>query len=142
MMYLNAPDDLVNIKLAMGSRYTEASYPSIYYYFGSFGTLVFSIITALVTALLVNVMIGVMHEREVLSCLACFVVWKAWATFRSMFLFSSLLDPAVLVSIAILFFFPRSARGVWGSSEKAAVDCDIDSGFVEKPSRIVGKCCS
>ena len=112
IMYLNAPTDLVDAKLSSGSRYTEAAYPSVYYYFGALGTFVFSISTALVTVLLINLMIGVMHGREVLSSLACFVIWRAWGTFRSMFLFSSLLDPSVLFSLLIIFLF---SRGVYGT---------------------------
>lgn len=111
IMYLNAPTDLVDTKLASGSRYTEAAYPSIYYYFGSLGTLAFSVLAALVTVLLINLMIGVVHGREVLSTLACFIIWRAWGTFRGMLLLSPLLDPAVLISILILFLFRHGAYG-------------------------------
>lgn len=108
VMYMNAPSDLVDVKLASGSRYTEAAYPSIYYYFGLLGTLIFSLLTALITVFLINVMIKVVHGREVLSSLACFIIWRAWCTFRDMLLFSSLLSPSVLLSIAILLLFSRS----------------------------------
>lgn len=116
IMYLNAPRNVVDAKLATGSRYTEAAYPSLYYYFGPLGTLAFSMLTALITVLLINLMIGVAHGREVLSTLACFIIWRAWGTFRGMLLPSSLLDPSVLISILILFLF---SRGVYGSTVAA-----------------------
>lgn len=123
MMYLNAPTDLVNAKLASGSRYTEAAYPSIYYYFGAIGTLAFSVLTAFVTVFLINLMIGVMHRREFLPSLACFVIWKAWSTFRSMLLLSSLFDLSVLLSVLIIFVFSRDAYNV---SHAAGGECKIN----------------
>lgn len=111
IMYLNAPSDLVDAKLASGSRYTEAAYPSIYYYFGPIGTISFSVFTAFVTVFLINLMIRVVHGREVLSTLACFIIWRAWGTFRGMFLISAILDPSVLISFLIILLFSRGAYG-------------------------------
>lgn len=124
MMYLNAPTDLVDSKLASGSRYTEAAYPSMYYYYGPVGTVAFSVLTALGTVYLVNLMIKVIHGREVLSSLACFIIWRAWAVFRSMLLLSPFLDLSVLLSIAILVLF---SRGLYGTSLASDHDEAIDS---------------
>lgn len=120
IMYLNAPSDMVNAKLASGSRYTEAAYPSAYYYFGPIGTLAFSVLTALITVYLVNLMISVMHGRQFLSSLACFVIWRGWGTFRSMVLLSSLFDPTVVLSLLIVLLFSRKACK---TSHSAGGDC-------------------
>lgn len=116
IMYLNAPADLVDAKLASGSRYTEAAYPSVYYYFGPFGTVFFSVATAFVTVCLINLIIKVIHGREVLSSLACFVIWRAWGVFRSMLLLSPFLDLNVLLSILILLLFSRGKYGAMRAS--------------------------
>lgn len=133
IMYLNAPSDLVNAKLTSGSRYTEAAYPSAYYYFGPIGTLAFSVLTALITVYLVNLMISVMHGREILSSLACFVIWRAWCTFRSMVLLSSLFDPTVLFSFLIVLLFSRKAcRAPYSTSSDYQTKRQILEGFTNE----------
>jgi len=130
IMYLNAPSDVVNAKLMSGSRYTEAAYPSTYYYFGPIGTLAFSVLTAFITVYLVNLMISVMHGREFISSLACFVIWRAWCTFRSMVLLSSLFDPTVLISFLIVLLFSRKAcRAQYSTSGDKQTKRQILEGF-------------
>ena len=128
MMYLNAPADLVDSKLTSGSRYTEAAYPSMYYYFGPFGTIAFSVLTAFITVFLVNLMIKVIHGREVLSSLACFIIWRAWTVFRSMFLLSPLFDSSVSLSIMILVLFGHGIYGASIVSDVSNVNDDLTSG--------------
>lgn len=133
MMYLNAPTDLVDSKLSSGSRYTEAAYPSMYYYFGPFGTVGFSVLTAFGTVCLVNLMIKVIHGREVFSSLACFIIWRAWAVFRSMLLLSPFFDLSVLLSITILILFSRGLYGTSiASSDSKVNDCLISGGVNDK----------
>lgn len=54
MYYASSDSPVIDGKLASGSRYSEAAYPLMLYYFGPLGTCLLSILGAAITCLLLN----------------------------------------------------------------------------------------
>lgn len=104
MMYLNAPTDLVDGKLAQGSRYTEGGYAAMYYSGGLTGVLLFSLTMSGIFFFVIRGL-GVALKRgraiEVVMLARLFIVLQ---TALSMGTFADLIDPVSLGSYAYLIF--------------------------------------
>lgn len=102
-MYLSAPTDVVNSKLATGSRYTEAGFACSYYYFGPLGVALFGIAMGLIIRVFVRGIIENLNRGELLSAILHVRFFSLARTALSMFLFSQFVTPLSIASFAYLF---------------------------------------
>lgn len=102
IMYLCAPKFLVDAKLMTGSRYTEAGYATIYYYFGMLGTVLFSLIMGFVFALLINSFLKSLNNKEYIKSMILLRLFLIGRGSLTLFTFSDYLDFISLVSYLYL----------------------------------------
>ncbi len=101
IMYLAAPQSLIDSKIALGSCYTEAGYAAMFYYFGPFGTILFSTIMGISIGVVVN---ALLHSSTKLRFIDSFLLVRMTVVLRGtlgMFFF----DFIDLPSIATYLYF-------------------------------------
>ena len=69
VMYLCAPESVVTNKLFSGSRYTQADYAVVYYYFGFPGVVVYSILMGLIISGIVNSFILSLQNKDYIKAM-------------------------------------------------------------------------
>ncbi len=104
IMYLTTPAPIVNLKLATGSRYTEAGYACAFYYFGSFGVIFFSVVMGVVIAATINGFIKAFNDGDILKMLLLVRLFNVERTALSMFTFYVMFDVFSIITYLILFF--------------------------------------
>ena len=97
IMYLCAPEYVVNNKLMTGSRYTEAGHASAYYYFGTIGAVFFSIIMGFLFALIINSFLKALNYKEYIKSMIILRFFTFTRIAVSMFVFLDFFD---FISIA------------------------------------------
>lgn len=102
IMYLCAPKKLVDFKLSTGSRYTEAGYALIYYYFGCIGTVLFSIIMGCIISKTINGFIRSINRNDYIKGLIFLRFFVIERTFMTMLTFSDFIDFFSICSIIYL----------------------------------------
>lgn len=102
IMYLCAPADIVDAKLATGSRYTEAGFACVYYLWGTGGLVVFSTLIGMVQGVLANAIIFIMRYGLVICSIITIRIWELVANAQSMFIINTFIEPDTLISVALL----------------------------------------
>lgn len=103
VMYRNVPTEVVNGKLASGSRYSEAGYASSLYYFGPMGPLLFSVLLGCVAWAFQNGLVCSLLERKVVASILLNRFTSITQVALSMFLFSDYITSDSLFCFAYLF---------------------------------------
>ena len=88
IMYLCAPKQRVDAFILYGSRYTEAGYASVFYYFGAFGCIILAILFARIIVSLTNMIIISTKNNNLLGMILMVRLYFVTCTALSMFLFS------------------------------------------------------
>ena len=98
VMYRTVPESVVDYKLSLDSRYTEAGYAVAYYCFGWLGPFAFSIVMALLIALLQNGFLFFLNSERVIEA---FVAYR-FGTFLRSALSMGLFGPFFLRSSIVM----------------------------------------
>lgn len=106
-MYLCAPKKVIDFKLSTGSRYTEAGYAIIYYYFGAFGNIIFSLINGIIISLTINVFIKSINNKDYVKALIILRFFLIERIFLTMFVFNDLFDVVSILSYIYLIVMKR-----------------------------------
>lgn len=102
-MYLSAPTSVIDVKLAGGSRYSEAGFACAYYYFGAPGVVLFAVFCALLIVAFTNGFLNTLRYGEFLgSLIQARFIFNARVAL-SMFLFSQFLTALSLICFGYLF---------------------------------------
>lgn len=102
IMYFCAPRSVVDYKLSTGSRYTEAGFASMYYYFGIFGVIIFAIICGIVFSSTLNSFIKALNNTDYIKALILLRLFMFERTFITMFTFNDFLDVISILSYIYL----------------------------------------
>lgn len=105
IMYLSTDDARVDAKLESGSRYTEAGYPTAYYYFGAPGVVLFSVLGGILVAILTNAQIAAFIGGRMPTAVVVNKLMSSAATLLSMAIFYNLFTPGCWLSYFLLIFF-------------------------------------
>lgn len=110
VMYLSAPQDKIDSKLASGSRYTEGGYPAALYYGGLIGTAIFSVVMAALLAFVLRRLVGSIQRCQIIDVLIwCRFLFIALGS-MSMFTFSDFFGVLSIVSYAYLIIVCLARR--------------------------------
>ncbi|WP_206214624.1 DUF6418 domain-containing protein [Adlercreutzia sp. ZJ242] len=101
IMYLTAPQGVVNTKLATSSSYTEGGYAAAYYYFGSIGPVLFSILIALLITFFLNSCLRALAKSRLIDAVVYLRLVFMTITLMSMF-HLGLFGPISLICYAYL----------------------------------------
>ncbi len=104
VMYLCAPESVVSSRLAGGSRYTQADYAVVYYYFGILGVIIYSIIMGLIISSIVNSFIHSLQNKEYIKAVIYLRFFIMIRTSFSMFTFGGFLSFLSILSYVYLVF--------------------------------------
>ena len=102
IMYLTAPVNIIDTKLSTGSRYTEAGYASLYYYFGCVGVVFASVMISMIISFTINKFLKSVIEGDYIASFILLRIIFLERTFLSMFLLNDLFKPISLLSYAYL----------------------------------------
>lgn len=105
IMYLSTDDARVDAKLESGSRYTEAGYPTAYYYFGTPGVVLFSVFGGILVAILTNAQIAAYIGERMPTAVVINKLMSSAATLLSMAIFYNLFTPGCWLSYFLLIIF-------------------------------------
>lgn len=129
VMYLTAPESIVDGKLASGSAYSDASHAIVYYYFGSFGTIIFSCFAGFLIWLITNCFVKSANLGRVVELIIFYRFYFCLLRFVGSFSLVQFFDPLSILSyvyliIVGLFFHNRKGMRKIGvsppSSDKAS----------------------
>lgn len=111
IMYLCAPEAVVTNKLASGSRYSEAGYALMYYYFGVPGLIIYSILFGIIISGVIRMFINALQTEDYIKAMIYVRFFMLTRTAFSMFTFGDFLDIISILSYAYLIFaHVRSSR--------------------------------
>lgn len=117
IMYLSTDTGTVGIKLASGSRYTEAGFPAAYYYCGAVGVVLFAALSAAVAFLFTDAMIRLFVSLRAPTAIIVNKVMSAAATMLSMSIYYLMFTPGCILSylllVAIWYFRRRDDTLNW-----------------------------
>lgn len=102
IMYLCAPKNQVDFKLATGSRYSEAGYATMYYYFGKIGVIMFSCIMGMLIAVTINFIIRALNRGDYIKTLILLRFFLLERGSISMFLFNDFVGIISIISYVYL----------------------------------------
>lgn len=105
IMYLSTDDARVDAKLESGSRYTEAGYPTAYYYLGAPGVVLFSVFGGILVSILTNAQIAAFVEDRMPTAVVVNKLMSSAATLLSMAIFYNLFTPGCWLSYFLLIVF-------------------------------------
>lgn len=118
LMYLLAPKQKVDYKIMAGSRYTEATFGSILYYFGISGLLITCLIIAFITTKLTNAAIKAIRSEQIIKAMLLLRLYLAFRVAVTIFVFYDFLDLISIITYIYLIFIGnkkitfRKMRGV------------------------------
>ena len=104
VMYLCTPESVVSSRLAGGSRYTQADYAVMYYYFGIPGVIIYSIIMGLIISCIVNSFIHALQIKEYIKAVIYLRFFIMIRVSFSMFAFGGFLSFLSILSYVYLIF--------------------------------------
>lgn len=107
VMYLCAPASVISSKLATGSRYTQADYAVVYYYFGIPGVIIYSILMGLIVSSIVNTFIHALQKKEYIKAMIYLRFFVMIRTAFSMFTFGGFISWISILSYIYLIFTHR-----------------------------------
>ena len=117
IMYLSTDAARVDNKLGAGSRYTQAGFPTAYYYLGVPGVLLFAVFGGFLVAILTNASIGAYISGRIPSAFILNKLMGSAATLLSMAIFYNLFTPGCWLSYFLLIFFwyirRKDSRFTW-----------------------------
>ncbi|MCY3079923.1 oligosaccharide repeat unit polymerase [Aerococcus sp. JJEM-2022b] len=102
IMYLCAPKKLVDAKLTSGSRYSEAGFATMYYYFGKFGVLVFSCLIGCLIAITINAFLKYLALGDYIKALIFLRFFLLERTAITMFTFNDFFGIVSILSYMYL----------------------------------------
>ena len=103
-MYLCDPEEVVTNKLVSGSRYSEAGYAVMYYYFGVLGVIFYSILIGLVFSGIMKALINALQTEDYIKAMIYMRFFMLIRAAFSMFTFGEFLDIISILSYAYLIF--------------------------------------
>lgn len=103
IMYLSAPTEVVDAKIAAGARYTSASFASAYYYGGVIGLAAFAVFQGLLTAITTNLLLKALSRRAPIESVLVYRISMVVTTATSMFIFGDFFDVTSIVTYIALF---------------------------------------
>ena len=127
VMYLCAPASLVSARLAGGSRYTQADYAVMYYYFGAFGVIIYSILMGIIVSSIVNSFILALREKEYIKAMIYIRFFMMIRTAFSMFTFGGFISTISILSY-LYIGLTHGRRFRFGFHRKAEIQ--VDRGMV------------
>lgn len=101
-MYLAAPSDVVDGKLATGAVYTEAGFAMAYYYGSVFGVVLFAAIIAFLLASTTNLLILAIWNEDVIGIVLLVRIYRLVLNAWGAFFFARLLGTTSLASYALI----------------------------------------
>lgn len=104
VMYLCVPEYLATAALSNGSRYTQADYAVMNYYFGIPGVIVYSVSMGFIISGIVNLFIRSLQKKEYIKAMIYMRFFTMIRTSFSMFTFGGFLSTLSILSYAYLFF--------------------------------------
>lgn len=104
IMYLCAPESVIDWKLGTGSRYTEAGMAAVYYYFGGLGVIVFASFMGLAVAAIVNCFLRFLANNNLIAAMFMLRIFMIERTFLSMFTMADFFKPLSLLSYIYFYF--------------------------------------
>ena len=104
VMYLCVPESLATAALSNGSRYTQADYAVMYYYFGIPGVIIYSVLMGLIISGIVNAFINALQKKDYIKAMIHLRFFMLIRTSFSMFTFGSFLSTLSILSYAYLIF--------------------------------------
>ncbi len=102
IMYYTAPKSKVDRKLESGSRYTEAGYAVMYYYFGALGPVIYSCCMAALVFLIQNALVRALWTMDPLKMVIFPYFSYACRTGINMFVFHRFTSIAAILSYLYL----------------------------------------
>ena len=102
IMYYCAPSTVVDNKLLGGSRYSEAGFAAAYYYLGSIGAIIFSVVMGVIIGTLQNRLIKDIVNERYFRAMLLLRLYLSAQTGLSMFLFMNFGDIISIFSYLIL----------------------------------------
>lgn len=111
IMYLTAPRYVVDNALKQGVPYAEAGYAASYYYFGARGTILFSLVIAVLAGLITNGLLWSMNTISVLSTIMFIRLLGGVRGFMASFEFVELIKPTTLVIYCLILVILVTAIG-------------------------------
>ncbi len=107
IMYLCAPKEQVDSKLSTGSRYTEAGFATIYYYFGTMGVILFSCIMGGIVAATINAFIRALNNGDYVKALIFLRFFLLERSLVTMFIFNNFVGIISIASYLYLLLMKR-----------------------------------
>ncbi len=104
VMYLCAPETVVTNKLSTGSRYIQADYAVVYYYFGVLGVIIYSVLMAIIVSRIVNLFILALKKKEFIKTLIYLRFFNMIRSSFCMLTFGEFLDIISILSYVYLIF--------------------------------------
>lgn len=124
VMYLTVPSYLANASIVSGSRYTEAAYAVMYYYFGIVGLLIFSILMSLIVSFIQNKLIISINNLSIIRSLIYIRFSHIMDVILSMHTLYELWSILTFISLAYLFITRafRNRKAVEHKTKRKRVD--------------------
>lgn len=110
IMYLSAPEDIIDAKLDRGSLYAEAGYAAALYYGGVAGPFLFSAISCLVIGVVVNTFLMLISKDELIGSLLLARLFTVCRDFVGTFLLTDFISKSSILSYALLLFLACMGR--------------------------------
>ena len=104
IMYLCAPANVVSSVLAGGVRYSQADYAVMYYYFGIFGVIIYSVLMGIIVSRIVNSFILAINKNEYIKALIYLRFLNMIRSSFCMFTFGEFIDIFSILSYVYLIF--------------------------------------
>ena len=105
LMYLLAPKQKVDYKIMAGSRYTEAAFGSILYYFGIPGLIITCLLIAFITTKLTNAAIKSIRSEQIIKAMLLLRLYLAFRGAVTIFIFYDIFDIISIITYIYLIFF-------------------------------------
>lgn len=105
IMYISAPESIIDAKLETGSRYTEAGIASIYYYFGALGSIIVIFFIGTIFAFTVNSLLESISYNNLIAAMILLRIFLIERTFLSMFIMYDFFKPLSLIGYIYLMLF-------------------------------------
>ena len=105
IMYMSAPESIIDAKLETGSRYTEAGIAALYYYFGSLGTMIAIFFIGIIFAFTINSLLTAISYNDLIAASILLRIFLIERTFLSMFIMYDFFKPLSLLGYIYLVFF-------------------------------------
>lgn len=104
LMYLIAPKSKIDYKIMAGSRYTEATFGCILYYFGVPGLILSEILIAFIAVKLTNFSLAAIKNDQLIRAMLLLRLYLAFRGAVTCFVFFDFIDPISIFTYFFLIF--------------------------------------